>query len=1349
MKTYEAAAGSPWRRAVGVALLALVVQFPATVTSAAAQVAASDTKIDAGLLAGPDDKEVTFWVTFTRKADLRPAGRAVGWSDRGQAVVDELQRTAQNSHAGVAGLLASRGTRFDSYWIANTGKVTGPKSLMRQLAARPEVARIEPDRTYQIPEPAAGANPAPQAVEWNITAVNAPAVWDGLGVTGQGIVVANVDTGVQFDHPALVNQYRGNLGDAFDHNYNWFDPSNVCGAPSVVPCDNNRHGTHTMGTILGDDGTGQNGIGVAPGARWIAVKGCEQSSCSQTALLAGGQWLLAPTDLDGQNPRPDLRPNVVNNSWGGGGGSLWYRDIVRAWEAAGIFPVFSNGNSGPSCGTAGSPADYAESYAVGAHNSAGAIAYFSSRSSTTGVMKPDIAAPGENVRSSVPGSAYSLLSGTSMAAPHVAGAVALMWSAAPSLTSDVARTREILDETAIDVPDLTCGGTSSDNGVWGQGKLDALAAVMSSPRGPVGTLAGVVVDQASGGPVAGAQVRTVGSSPFPRVGRTSATGAFSQTLAVGTYQMEVTAFGYAGASAQVTVRENETTVADIALVAAPHHAVSGTVRDGAGALVEGSSVSLAGTPLEPVSTDQEGRFRFPVVPDGDYQLVASPSGPCTGSASDDISFDADVTVDLVIEVRRDAFGYSCRQEVPAYVEATDVLPVSGDDTFISVPLPFPFSFYGKSYPTAHVSTNGMVGWTSGSHAYSNRPVPDPSWPNGTIYAFWDDLYVDSSSSVRTASLGDEGDRRFVIEWRNVRFYGADTTLRFDVEVILDQRGGILLQYRSPFVDPRVRGSGATIGIENETGTVGLQYSANQTSLPEGTSAVRFEAAGSVGNVAPNAVADNAATIAGMTVNSLRVLTNDRDADGDPLDVTGTSDPAGGLANVRADNTIDYIPDLGFSGIDAFTYDLADGRGGTDRATVTVTVAPLAVDDTASTAEDTAVNVQVLANDLNPQAGLLSVLTVSLPLHGTASSLGGGLIRYTPHPNYNGPDVVPYTVVDGRGGLDVGTIAVSVSPVDDPPRATDDFATVMQNGSVRVMVLVNDVDFDGHPLRVVSVSDPLHGSTLPNPDQTVTYVPHPGYVGADTFTYDVSNGAGGTARATVTVTVVPPPTTTTIPLATTTTTAPPPPPATMSAPYSIWAQPAPLGLDGTGTWLWTVNDPTGSSAQLAASYMYGLSLGFTSSSARGFLGLATGPGGKTASLTVVGPNHPPLVATVPFAWTANGVYFMFVHQYGPGSWSAAVYDYAHSTWTLIGTLALPVAWGRLSSTTVTVANWTEPPAATCAAYPAATVLVHAPIGYLPSSGAVQTFLQGGTTAGACGSVEGAGPPGWRAYSTGTP
>ncbi len=166
-----------------------------------------------------------------------------------------------------------------------------------------------------------------------------------------------------------------------------------------------------MGTMVGDDLSG-NQIGVAPAAKWIAAKGCESDSCSFDSLLSAGQWVLAPTDLNGQNPRPDLRPHVVNNSWGGGPGDPFYQATVQAWVAAGIFPAFSNGNAGPGCGSAGSPGDYPESYAVGAYDINNFIAFFSSRgpSDLDGGIKPNIAAPGVDVRSSVPGNGYDIFS---------------------------------------------------------------------------------------------------------------------------------------------------------------------------------------------------------------------------------------------------------------------------------------------------------------------------------------------------------------------------------------------------------------------------------------------------------------------------------------------------------------------------------------------------------------------------------------------------------------------------------------------------------------------------------------------------------------------------------------------------------------------------------------------------------------------------------------------------------------------------------------------------------------------------------------------------------------------------
>ena len=196
---------------------------------------------------------------------------------RAQYVYDALRSTASSSQAGIRAFLSTRNVSYRPFWIVNTLQVTGDENLVSALAARPEVKSITPEHTYKIPDPMPGKTEnSILTTEWGLNAIHAPEVWAEFSDRGEDIVVANIDTGVQWDHPALITQYRGHHADGtVDHNYNWFDPSNVCGTPSLAPCDNVFHGTHTMGTMVGDDGDpGPNQIGVAPHAKWIAAKGC-------------------------------------------------------------------------------------------------------------------------------------------------------------------------------------------------------------------------------------------------------------------------------------------------------------------------------------------------------------------------------------------------------------------------------------------------------------------------------------------------------------------------------------------------------------------------------------------------------------------------------------------------------------------------------------------------------------------------------------------------------------------------------------------------------------------------------------------------------------------------------------------------------------------------------------------------------------------------------------------------------------------------------------------------------------------------------------------------------------------
>jgi subtilisin family serine protease len=816
--------------ALGLTLLAAAGAAASTARPAAARV----DPLVVGRIAAKG--ETTFWVVLRGRADLSQARGIKDWNERGRVVYQRLVHQADVSQAGVRGKLKKLGVDFRAFWIVNAIRVTAGEDVLKTLAADPDVEEIVPERVYHTERPRKGtAEARARAVEWGISNIKAPQVWTTYGDTGQGIVIASIDTGAQFDHPALAQHYRGYLGNGqYDHNYNWYDPSSVCGSPSLVPCDNNGHGTHTMGTMVGDDGAG-NQVGVAPGARWITAKGCESGSCTTTALVSSGQWLLAPTNLNGQQPRTDLRPNIISNSWGDGPTDPFYQQVVDSWVAAGVMPVFANGNSGPGCGTAGVPGAYLNTYAVGAYDSSNAIASFSSRgpSSFGSETKPNISAPGVSVRSSYPTNTYSSLSGTSMATPHVAAAIALMWSAAPALVGNIAQTRQILDQTAIDVDDRSCGGTAADNDVWGEGRLDVLAAVTASPRGDTGTLAGTVRASGTNAAIPGARVDVSGNGTTRTV-LTDANGQYQLVVTIGSYTLAVSAFGYGNGNASAAVNKDQTTTRDFALVATARHTVSGVVRDGGGNTIAGASVTILNTPLAAATTNGSGAYAIANVPEGDYDLQAT-AGRCLGQQTRHLTLgSSDGTLDFSLPAKTDG-TYTCSQQATAYVPGSTVLPLSGDDLSTAVTLPAPFRFYGQTYTSVNVSTNGLLDFAGPDTTWSNGSIPSSATPNLSIYAYWDDLYVDASASVRTAPLSGN---RFVIEWANPRYF-EDSTRRVTFEAILYlDTGQILLQYSGLGADTRKQGSSATVGIENGNGSAGIQYSLNEAALSD-TQAIMF------------------------------------------------------------------------------------------------------------------------------------------------------------------------------------------------------------------------------------------------------------------------------------------------------------------------------------------------------------------------------------------------------------------------------------------------------------------------------------------------------------------------------
>lgn len=522
------------------------------------------------------DEPTDFFVVLAEPAGLASADQRQGKAAKGRFVLDTLRQHADATQRTVRAELDADGIGYRSFYIANAIYVAqGDRPLVERLAARPDVAAIVPNRSIRLDPPEPGDDePAAtsQVIESSLRFIRADQAW-ALGVEGDGLVIGGSDTGLQWDHPAIINQYRGWDGIRADHNHHWWDAT---GQYPAAPGDGHGHGTHTTGTLVGDD-RGIHRIGVAPRARTIHCKNMtDAGQGNDLSFLTCFEFMLAPWNLAGDDPRPELAPDVVNNSWGYiGGNRPVFRQAVTALRAAGILVEVSAGNEGPGCRTLGSPGDYPDVLTTGSvglgAGMPGLLTARSSRGPSTlqpGAYKPGIMAPGEAIRSAVPGDTYARWSGTSMAGPHVSATVGLMWQANPALRGDVALTEQLIYATAVPLTGQTgsnCGGDYTDgpNNDWGHGTLDALAAVQAAIAlgGATGTLQGTVADAGSGMPLADASV-TVG----PFVVRTDAAGTYRLTPVAGVYAATAARTGYAPQTVTGTaVTADGTTTLDFAL----------------------------------------------------------------------------------------------------------------------------------------------------------------------------------------------------------------------------------------------------------------------------------------------------------------------------------------------------------------------------------------------------------------------------------------------------------------------------------------------------------------------------------------------------------------------------------------------------------------------------------------------------------------------------------------------------------------------------------------------------------------------------------------------------------------
>ncbi len=435
------------------------------------------------------------FVVMASQADVAAAAQMPDYDARRQYVYDTLVARADESQADLRGLLDRFHIRYTPYYLVNAVEVDGGLATQLLLMGRKDVSRILPSPRLRPLPGALDAGRAetqmPQGHDWNLKQLGAEKVWQEYGARGAGIVVGQSDSGVDGTHPELADGYRGRGG---DNNYAWFDPWSHTSAP----VDYGGHGTHTLGSVLG------NTTGVAPDATWIACANLQRNLGNPALYLDCLQFMLAPFPLGGDPLRdgdPLRSANVLNNSWGcpqehEGCDPASLQPAVDALRAAGIFVVASAGNDGPRCSTIKDPiAIYDGAFSVGAVDEGRGLAPFSSTGPVTvdgsGRIKPDIAAPGVDVWSAWPGGQYAMNSGTSMAGPHVAGVVALLWSANPALIGDIDRTEQILRETA---QPFSGHMTSMSAMLAGEGTPPPSAAPNPTPNP-----AAAAVDEALGG----------------------------------------------------------------------------------------------------------------------------------------------------------------------------------------------------------------------------------------------------------------------------------------------------------------------------------------------------------------------------------------------------------------------------------------------------------------------------------------------------------------------------------------------------------------------------------------------------------------------------------------------------------------------------------------------------------------------------------------------------------------------------------------------------------------------------------------------------------------------------------
>jgi len=581
-------------------------------------------------------------------------------AERNRRVIEALQDVVSRTQPAMIAYLdelQSQGLieRYKTLWAANMFIVTASKAGVEAIAAKSEVADLYFNYTIESIKPVDSKDSDPPLIashEIGLERINALEAW-AAGFTGAGRVVSNMDTGVDGTHPALADRFRGDVDGDGDVDESWYDPY----AGWTFPQDSGSHGTHTMGTICGRTPAGDT-IGVAIDAQWIAAAPIDRGGGIPRTVadaLLSFEWFVDP---DG-DPETQDNPDACGNSWGISpifhgypycDETFWV--VIDNLEAAGTAVIFSAGNEG-SYGenSLRTPADRATTdynvFSIGSVNGANPslpISSFSSRGPCnctpdgSPAIKPEVVAPGENVRSSVPGGGYSSYSGTSMASPHITGAVAVIRSANPDL--DVDSIKEILMATSIDL------GPEGEDNSYGHGIIDLYEACLVAQQG-YGFADGYVYDENSD-PIENARINVQGTT---RLTHADENGYYFLGLPADTsYTLLASYFGFLPDSAIVTITADDTVSQDFTLDFAESGVLHGYVTDLEENPIDGATVEFVGVPVDPVYTDGQGYYIFENIPGGsNYDVRATAIGYGFANANVFIAVDDTTQQDFALQ----------------------------------------------------------------------------------------------------------------------------------------------------------------------------------------------------------------------------------------------------------------------------------------------------------------------------------------------------------------------------------------------------------------------------------------------------------------------------------------------------------------------------------------------------------------------------------------------------------------------------------------------------------------------------------------------------------------------------